>query len=458
MRSAFRHYYAPTDEEFDQLWSEGLIVLDTNVLFNLYRYSLTTRSSMLSTLSALADQLWLPYQVAMEYQRGRIRVMAQQRAAYSKLRGLVGKFEESIEAKLKEHSRHPILEANTTMQVVRTSTDAIREHLDAAESKHPDFPKDSAPGSMDEIRDTLSALFEGRVGESFSSDDLELIYWQGAERYENQIPPGYRDQNDKEGDDRFGDLVIWKEVIRQAQAVQRPIIFVTDDRKEDWWAQYEGRTVGPRPELLAEIWRETGVLFHMYQPNQFLERAKDRISQPDFITADAVTEVKHVSDSDSRHLEKLSAYRGELMRRLADIDQRQMNTMRRIQNLERRGPSGFPGTQDRRAREHEQELRRLHAEVEGLHRHLDRAGSDPSLVGAEREQMLEALSTEIQDAMHRLTSREEAHWVSLREAEESNQSRWMHSRHSAESEMQSSEVERAQIEAEIDDLNRLLSE
>lgn len=38
MKSKFRGYYKPTDEEFDTLWKNAVFVFDTNVLLNLYRY------------------------------------------------------------------------------------------------------------------------------------------------------------------------------------------------------------------------------------------------------------------------------------------------------------------------------------------------------------------------------------------------------------------------------------
>lgn len=37
MKESFLGYYQPTEDEFNKLWSEGLVVLDTNVLLHLYR-------------------------------------------------------------------------------------------------------------------------------------------------------------------------------------------------------------------------------------------------------------------------------------------------------------------------------------------------------------------------------------------------------------------------------------
>lgn len=39
MRNKFPGFYRPTEEEFDEIWKDGLIILDTNMLSNLYGYN-----------------------------------------------------------------------------------------------------------------------------------------------------------------------------------------------------------------------------------------------------------------------------------------------------------------------------------------------------------------------------------------------------------------------------------
>ena len=77
---------------------------------------------------------------------------------------------------------------------------------------------------------------------------------------------------------KFGDLVVWKQVIEHAKtSAIKDFIFVTDDDKDDWWWAIESqghKRLGPRPELVEEIMREAGVeRFHMYSSEQFLEFA-----------------------------------------------------------------------------------------------------------------------------------------------------------------------------------------
>jgi hypothetical protein len=72
---------------------------------------------------------------------------------------------------------------------------------------------------------------------------------------------------------QFGDLIIWKEMLQFSKKEQRDIVFVTDDRKEDWWRRVSGRTIGPRPELVEEFFATTGHSFEMYEAHNFFEKS-----------------------------------------------------------------------------------------------------------------------------------------------------------------------------------------
>ena len=50
-------------------------------------------------------------------------------------------------------------------------------------------------------------------------------------------------------------------LLERAKAEKKPLLFVTDDAKEDWWLIHEERTIGPRPELLREFAKLLGVKF-----------------------------------------------------------------------------------------------------------------------------------------------------------------------------------------------------
>src|ERR1700722_17218839 len=75
MRTLFPSYYRPNPEEFAQKFKECVFCFDTNVLLNLYRYTPESRDSLITVFQAIKDRVWLPHQVALEYQRRRIDVL-----------------------------------------------------------------------------------------------------------------------------------------------------------------------------------------------------------------------------------------------------------------------------------------------------------------------------------------------------------------------------------------------
>ena len=121
-------------------------------------------------------------------------------------------------------------------------------------------------------------LFDDKIGPEYDVKLLSEIYKNGKERYSNKIPPGYKDTN-KHDDDRhrFGDLIIWLQIIEHARAEAKDIIFVTDDKKEDWWEEYKDNRLGPRHELIREFRVSTNnQMIWFYTPDRFLQYAKSK--------------------------------------------------------------------------------------------------------------------------------------------------------------------------------------
>jgi hypothetical protein len=124
--------------------------------------------------------------------------------------------------------------------------------------------------------DFVSNLFAGLTGGPFEDATLKALVSEGDVRYQNETPPGYKDgKKDGSGDPyrKFGDLIIWKQLLAKAKEVSKPVIFISDDKKEDWWLEQSGRTIGPRTELREEFIRETSQDFWMYSVDRFVEEA-----------------------------------------------------------------------------------------------------------------------------------------------------------------------------------------
>ena len=75
MKELFPGYYRPSEDEFSDLWKNCVFILDTNVLLNLYRYSEESRNDFIKVLHKIETRLWIPHQVALEFQENRTKVI-----------------------------------------------------------------------------------------------------------------------------------------------------------------------------------------------------------------------------------------------------------------------------------------------------------------------------------------------------------------------------------------------
>jgi len=260
MKSKFPGYYRPTDDEFKKMWKQGIFVFDTNVLLDLFRYSQETVNSLLRIMESLKGRVWLPYQVSKEYHKNLPNIISEQAIKYGESIKTLKSFTEQIEAE----SSHPFLKPNQHEEISRfcekidNELSLKREEIEKSLTDNP-------------IKEKIADLFEDKIGEQFSDDELEKIFNEGEKRYKENIPPGYSDKS-KPGNEKYGDLIIWKEILKKSKETDNPIILVTGEKKEDWFLTTKiGKTIGPRPELIGEIKKEKDILFYCYPTNTFLK-------------------------------------------------------------------------------------------------------------------------------------------------------------------------------------------
>ena len=275
VQEQFPGYYRPTDEEFRRLWAECDFVLDASVLLNLYRLPQQASDTLMDILDAIQERLWIPHQAAWEYHRRRRSVIAQQVSAYTDIQRKLRDACDKLRRELQEYKRHPYIEVGPMLEEVQSTAGEIEKRLEVSHSQHPDLLEE------DKIRDGLTHLFSGRVGSPYDKERLQEIYSKGEKRYKRKTPPGFEDE--KKGDPaKYGDFVLWCQVIDHARETNTPCILVTDDRKEDWWWKSEdGKTIGPHPELVQEMHSEARVSFYMYRTDQFMQYAQKYLGRQD---------------------------------------------------------------------------------------------------------------------------------------------------------------------------------
>ena len=295
MKDIFAGYYHPTDAEFAEIWNSCIFVFDANVFLNLYSYSPKATKSFSDVLHKISDRIWVPHQAALEYQDNRLKKIAAQEKTYEQISGILQQAQNELEGLLRDG--HLSINVDSLLGTIESTFASVRGELSKHRKRHPDLFHN------DHIRTDLTQLFQHHTGLPYSTEKLAEIYKLGELRYENNQPPGYRDRKKEDvkrfGDHvikaKYGDLIIWHQIQDKATASQCPILFITDDRKDDWWWEENGKTIGPRPELITEMKEKAGVLFYMYTPTKFMENANIYLGTK--INKEIIDEVRDVSEA-----------------------------------------------------------------------------------------------------------------------------------------------------------------
>lgn len=308
MRTIFKSFYKLQDEEYKTLWQNAIFIFDTNILLNLYRYQSSTRDGLLNVIERLANRIWIPHHVALEFQRNRLYVISEQDKRYAEVRNIVSKSLSSMENELNNlqlKKRHSHINPDKLIDSLQVNKKAFFEQLNTLEEQSISLSSD------DQILEKLDALFLDKVGNPIGEQkDVDALFSKGEERFKKQIPPGFKDskKDEKKPDDftfggisykrKFGDYIIWQQIINHAKENNlKDIIFITDDGKSDWWLKVESngtKTIGARPELIDEITREANVeRFYIYNTESFLNFANEQLNVK--VAKETIEEVREVS-------------------------------------------------------------------------------------------------------------------------------------------------------------------
>ena len=282
MKSAIKEFIELTDAEKKNLWDKAIFIFDTNIYLNLYRYSKKTRDSLLKAMQGLENKIWMPKQVAYEFMKDRVGVIISVMNSYDSLKNDFSTFAKKVSEELRLNK-----------------DDKDIKRLEEFFEKWITSKKETNIAVSDLHNDTILSqileLYDGKVGTGFDKDDMDKIIAEGEERVKKHIPPAYKDSKKADAtcdNNAYGDFVIWKEIINYAKDNKRDVIFITDDKKEDWWNICKGRTIGPRVELIKEFSDITNQEFYMYSMEQFIS-VNDSINGKKIDTS-VIDEVKRV--------------------------------------------------------------------------------------------------------------------------------------------------------------------
>ena len=219
MRDEFPGHFRPSIEDLKTLWSKAIFAVDANVLLHLYRYSENTRDALEKALQALSDRLFLPHQTAKEFLRNRHEVTAGQAKEYSGAMAELDKITESFA----HTKKHPFLPPEMLARFT-----AIKEEVCIECEKRKTDLLGRLTGE-DGILASVESIFKGKTGKPLDDEQFRKLTAEGASRYSARVPPGFMDGNRDHPDAnrKYGDLIIWKQLMLKAKADSLPLIFIT---------------------------------------------------------------------------------------------------------------------------------------------------------------------------------------------------------------------------------------
>ncbi|SNY80367.1 hypothetical protein SAMN04244553_1929 [Nocardia amikacinitolerans] len=316
----FSAWLDESEKNPERFFKEATIVLDANILLELYRLASATREEILELLDEVQSRIWIPHQVGLEYSRNRKRVVFDRQSDFSaaekELRKSAQDAIDSLNKKalifseFRERRRTnrewSLAESGADEKGIRDSLkkvwDGVINELKTLDREVGFSAQDLAD---DGVLKKLDDILSGRTGPAYSSADLRKhVEFAVAFRYPNLIPPGYADVGRKDTDlGRAGDYLVWRQLLDRFSTLpadkSRDVLFVTGDSKEDWWVLNQSNKVaGPRPELLDEFKREVGAEVHIASLEEFMEGARKYLGVK--LSDGAISEVQQQEEAEVR--------------------------------------------------------------------------------------------------------------------------------------------------------------
>lgn len=260
----------------------ALVVVDTNVLLDLYRYVSSPREALVEALRSLGDRIFIPHQVSVEFWRGREGALNDAAIKSPKAIDDLSAAHDSATQAFNEWANRVALDEATRRDAHSTLANAFEQLTQTIEKLvGPERALRVADTGKDSILDEIVALCEGKVGAQPDASVLETRAKEGKRRADVGEPPGFKDKK-KEPARVVGDYLLWCEAMDAAEARGTDLVLVTRDTKEDWWKIVAGEAVGPRVELVEEFWeKSSGRRAYFLRPSQFVSMVAEKAGQPE---------------------------------------------------------------------------------------------------------------------------------------------------------------------------------
>jgi hypothetical protein len=281
-----------SDQEWKLIWSKATFVFDTNVLLSMYTLSEDDRKQLVDFLVSLGDRIWIPYQVALEFNYQQCDTFQQgyfaKQVGVTKSSAAVFETKRSEQKKLLLESKSQILklfEQSHHDSDLKTQKDLLESGFLVLLKQIDDLtiPKVKKMPLRDELLDQISDLFYNKIGPAPEGQEaVDDLVKEAERRAALKIAPGFKDFEKSAGKidrgivykDAAGDYILWSQMLDYAKQNKKEyLFFVTHENKSDWCRDYatpHGKKRRPDRVLIDEALTKGGVTdFQIYSLDDF---------------------------------------------------------------------------------------------------------------------------------------------------------------------------------------------
>lgn len=265
-------------ENLEDIYKNSIIVLDTNSILNLYRYNESNRKKYFEILKQVEERLYLTNHICNEFYKNRLIIIENRSTFKENINELINENQKKLINVIqnstgteKYNSALSILKHESPLQysIINEIEKSLKKISKIINEFKQDFEIKYIQGE-DPILEEITKIIQEKISPEISLAEKEKLFKEGEKRYENEIPPGYKDIN-KPKNEKFGDLIIWNELQNLAKETEKSVLFISDDRKDDWAIKFKGYDLGPRKELIKEFLTNTGKLFYSITTTKFIQ-------------------------------------------------------------------------------------------------------------------------------------------------------------------------------------------
>lgn len=250
----------------------NIIIFDTNVLLDMYLINPDDLKYLGNYFDSIKEHIWTPSQVYEEFINNRVNKLNSIRTMANELLKFNDNVSKQANNFLKKYEDFPDEYGEVLANITKNRMLGIEEYIFSLESKFKNLEKDVGKFNYDK-NDKYFEIIKNKVffnlGASYEKKELEVLYHEADKRYTQKIPPGYEDA--LKSDNKYGDFIIWKQMIEKSIKENKNIIFVSSDgknnKKKDWRKNGECRE-----ELINEFHNLTGNQFELLYLNELIKR------------------------------------------------------------------------------------------------------------------------------------------------------------------------------------------